>query len=193
MTPNLIVIDNFYEDPDSVRDQALSYRFDFVAHWPGMRTYGVPEDQSLILKSKFEKILNQKITKWDTFDGDSKKDMNTCYQLCLKEDYTWVHHDKTKWAAVCYLTPDADPDSGTGLFTHIEKNISAWNPDDPSTDLNKNDETYDLSKWQLTAEVKNQYNRLILYSGYNYHRSMIPGFGNNYLTGRLTQVFFFDT
>jgi hypothetical protein len=39
----------------------------------------------------------------------------------------------------------------------------------------------------------NVYNRLILYRGTLYHRSMIPGFGDSVETGRLTQVFFFDT
>ncbi len=192
MNPSLIVIDDFYEDPDSIRNFALSTRFDFVANYPGMRTSGLPEESSLKLKSKFEEILNRKITRWDMFDGDSKKQMNTCFQLCLQEDYTWVHHDFTKWAAICYLTPDANPDSGTGLFSHIETGISKWDPENSVTELNRTADMYDLTKWQLTVEIKNRYNRLILYPGYYYHRSMVPGFGNNYLTGRLTQVFFFD-
>jgi len=192
MTPSLIVVDNFFDDPDKVRTSALSQPFDFISNYPGMRTKGVPEIQSLGLKEKFEKILNQSITGWDLFDGNGKKHMNTCYQLCLQDDTTWVHHDYTQWAAVIYLTPDADLDSGTGLFQHKETGIRRWNETDPKTEFNETADMYDLEKWQLIAEVKNLYNRIILYRAEQYHRSMVPGFGNNYLTGRLTQVFFFD-
>jgi hypothetical protein len=190
---SLIVVDNFFDDPDSVRDLALSVPYNFIADYPGMRTKGINEIQSLQLKEKFGKILNQTITRWDMFDGDSKKHMNTCFQLCLKDDTTWVHHDYTKWAAVAYLTPDADIDSGTGFFSHKETGICVWDKNNPKTDYNTTDDMYDIDKWQLIAEVKNVYNRMILYRADQYHRSMVPGFGNNYLTGRLTQVFFFDT
>lgn len=190
---NLIVIDNFFDNPDSVREGALAVAYNYIANYPGMRTSGVNISQSLKLKEKFEKILNQPIVRWDLFDGDSEKHMNTCYQLCLHNDTTWIHHDYTHWAAVVYLTPDADPDSGTGFFSHNATGISVWDNNDPETDFNKTDDMYDKDKWQLITEVKNLYNRMILYRADQYHRSMVPGFGNNYLTGRLTQVFFFDT
>lgn len=192
MNPNLVVIDNFFENPDEVRNFGLRLPFDFIAHYPGMRTRGLPEDKSLELKLKFESLLGKKISRWDTFDGDNKKHMNTCFQLCLKDDTTWVHHDYTSWAAIVYLTPDADPDSGTGLFNHKETKVSAWIKDDPTTEYNNTPDMYDLSKWELSVEVKNKYNRMIMYKANQYHRSMIPGFGNNYVSGRLTQVFFFD-
>jgi len=136
---SLIVVDNFFDDPDSVRDLALSVPYNFIADYPGMRTKGINEIQSLQLKEKFGKILNQTITRWDMFDGDSKKHMNTCFQLCLKDDTTWVHHDYTKWAAVAYLTPDADIDSGTGFFSHKETGICVWDKNNPKTDYNTTD------------------------------------------------------
>jgi hypothetical protein len=192
MISSLIVVDNFFDDPDMIRNSALSVSYDFISTYPGMRSSGVNQEQSLKLKEKFEKILNIPITRWDLFDGDNKKHMNTCYQICLESDTTWVHHDFTDWAAVVYLTPDADPESGTGLFTHTASGIDQWNKDDITTDFNSSSDTRELDKWQLTAEIKNKYNRLILYRGNYYHRSMKPGFGNNYINGRLTQVFFFD-
>jgi hypothetical protein len=191
--PNLIVVDNFFENPDFIRDSALNLPYDFIADYPGMRTQGVCQKQSLELKEKFERILNLSISRWDMFDGDKKKHMNTCYQVCLAEDRTWIHHDYTTWAGIVYLTPDPDINSGTGFFKHKETGISHWSKDDPSTDFNTTSDMYDLDKWELTAEVKNIYNRLIIYKANQYHRSMVPGFGNNYVTGRLTQVFFFDT
>lgn len=88
------------------------------------------------------------------------------FQLCLKGDSTWIHKDATEWAGVLFLTPDAPINSGTGIF-----------------DQDKN----------LVTMIGNVYNRLVLYRGDLYHRSMISGFGNSIENGRLTQVFFFDT
>ena len=87
------------------------------------------------------------------------------FQLCLDGDKTWVHKDDTQWAGVLYLTPDAPVDAGTVIF-----------------DDNEN----------LVTMIGNVYNRLVIYRGDLYHRSLEPGFGDCLENGRLTQVFFFD-
>ena len=87
------------------------------------------------------------------------------FQLCLENDSTWIHKDDVEWAGVLYLTPDAPVNSGTGIF-------------------DEND--------TLVTMIGNVYNRLVLYRGDLYHRSIVPGFGSDVETGRLTQVFFFD-
>ena len=91
------------------------------------------------------------------------------FQMCYEDSETWVHKDESKWAGVLYLTPDAPTEAGTGIFK----------------DLGNND-------FELVDAVANVYNRLILYRGDAYHRSLLSGFGNTLETGRLTQVFFFD-
>jgi hypothetical protein len=188
---DIIVIDDFFDDPIAVREDALSKRFDFLGNYPGMRTAGVDDEQLDFLKQKFENILNCKINQWSSFQT-GKDIMNTCFQLCLEYDASWVHHDGTHWAGIAYLTPDADPDSGTGFFRHIPTNIFRWDRTDQQTDINFNAELRNPEDWQCHAEVKNIFNRLVLYRGELYHRSMKSGFGRNYIQGRLTQVFFFD-
>jgi hypothetical protein len=195
MNKDFIVINNFYEDPYAVREQALNMgMYNFISDIPGQRSSGIPLEQSLELKSRFENILGKSITRWDTFTGTNGRNekMNTCFQLVTEGEQTWAHHDSSGWAAVVYLNPDPNPDSGTGLFTHIPTGISEWDPEDPNTDLNGHDDKFDDSKWRCNLEIKNQFNRMVLYKGTLYHRSMVPGFGNNYINGRLTQVFFFD-
>ena len=59
---DIIVIDNFFENPYDVRESALSKRFNHFGRYPGMRTSGVDDQQSCFLKSKFETILHQEIT-----------------------------------------------------------------------------------------------------------------------------------
>lgn len=88
------------------------------------------------------------------------------FQLCLRGDLTWIHKDDVEWAGVLFLTPNAPINSGTGIYNEDKK---------------------------LVTMIGNVYNRLVLYRGTLYHRSMIPGFGNCVKSGRLTQVFFFDT
>ncbi len=196
MNKDFIIVNNFYEDPHAIRNQALTMgMYNFISDIPGQRSAGIPLEQSLQLKNRFEKILGTSISRWDTFTGKhgNQEKMNTCFQLVTEGERTWTHHDSSGWAAVVYLQLDPNPDSGTGLFTHIPTGISEWDPNDPSTDLNFHDDKFDETKWRCNLEVKNQFNRMVLYRGTLYHRSMIPGFGNNYINGRLTQVFFFDT
>ena len=189
---DIIVIDDFYPDPISVRNAALDMRFDNLGNYPGMRTDGVCDNTSESLKNIFQQILGTDIVGWQSHKKGSLS-MNTCFQLCLEYDQSWVHHDSTGYAAVVYLTPDADPDSGTGFFQHQAHNISKWDRDIASTDINQNPDLRNQDDWTCHTEIKNIFNRCVLYRGELYHRSMKPGFGRNYVQGRLTQTFFFDT
>lgn len=90
------------------------------------------------------------------------------FQLCTGEAETWIHSDETDWAAVLYLTPNPPVEAGTGLYRKTGE------------------------EWELVSAFGNLYNRLVLYPGRLYHKSIMPGFGNTRETGRLTQVFFFN-
>lgn len=191
---DIIVVDNFYTDPVSVREYALKRKFVCRGTYPGLRTFGASKLDGENLKLKFEKLLGTKITKWEIYGFHGYEGlMNTCFQVCRQNDQSWVHHDRTQWAGVLYLTPDADPDSGTGFFTHKKTGISVWDPANPETDININEKLQNQKEWELVDEVKNQFNRLVLYNGYKYHRSMVPGFGSTPENARLTQIFFFNT
>lgn len=185
MYPNLLVFDSFYNNVDQVRKHALSLEFNILGNYPGRRTEPEPYEQKEYLKSFIEtNILNKSITYWPD-------EYNTSYQYTLEKDETWIHHDDTEWAGVLYLTPDPPYESGTGFYRNIETGIESWNNED--IDYNNLDEVRDLSKWQQIAFIGNAYNRLILYKGASYHRSVLPGFGNTKETGRLFQTFFFNT
>jgi hypothetical protein len=93
-----------------------------------------------------------------------------CFQLCYEGAETWVHKDQSQWAGVLYLTPNAPQEAGTGLYRQMDNN-----------------------DFELDTAIGNVYNRLILYRGDVPHRSLLAGFGNTPDTGRLTQVFFFNT
>ena len=187
MSPTLLVTDNFYNNAEQVRNYALTLPFQTKGNYPGARTEGLSEPDFSKMKGYFEEILSKKINYWP-------KEYNTSFQYTTKESKSWVHHDLTRWAAVLYLTPNAPPEAGTAIYRHKESGISLFNPNDPKTDFNHDAAvTTDLSKWEQIVSVGNVFNRLVMYRGEYYHKSMLAGFGDNQFNGRLFQTFFFDT
>lgn len=183
MEINLIVTDNFYQDPDRVRKLALSMPFEVVGNYPGKRTKPyLPDD----LKTAIQYIIQNaggRVTDWFESSG-----YTGAFQICTAQDRTWIHADSfNTWAAVCYLTPDAPLSSGTALYRWKETNeYSRTDNNSPYLD------GYDYTKWDMVDYVANKYNRIVLYRGNLYHASL-DYFGNNFENGRLFQTFFFNT
>jgi hypothetical protein len=117
-----IVVDNFLESPDYVRNRALKLDFHPTdGTWPGKRTLSLnqcdPELFEYLCKKFFSlhyDFLNRvdwKLTAHfqliEPFDDDKQHTFNR----------GWIHTDHNKLlAGILYLTPDADPDTGTSLF-----------------------------------------------------------------------------
>lgn len=181
---NFLIVDNFYIDPNSVREFALSQEFSTYGNYPGVRTGSCSEPYFSSIKQYFEtNIVKTPISFWP--DG-----YNTAFQLTTKNDKTWIHHDCTQWAAVVYLTPDAPVESGTGIYRHKESKVFLHDSNQP---IDYNEHPINESDWEMVAFAGNVFNRLVLYNGMFYHRSVIPGFGDTKNTSRLFQTFFFDT
>jgi hypothetical protein len=176
MNLSTVVIENFLDNPDKVRQSVLEIPFERQGPFPGIRSERADDDYVLYTKQKIESVLNMKIKE---FKQDSH-----CFQLCFSGSGTWIHHDDTEWAGVLYLTPDAPIDAGTAIYRHRETKIFKG----PSS-LPINDD----KDWEMITTVGNIYNRLVLYNGHMYHRSVISGFGDDKQNARLTQVYFFNT
>lgn len=171
MKTNIIVVDDFYNNPEDVREHALGLSYDTLGNYPGRRSVPEPTEQSAYLKTFFEtEIIHKKAINWNN-------EYNTCYQYTTVEDSTWIHSDSTGWAGVLFLTPDAPIESGTATY---ESKVS-------KPDCNN------LEHWTQTNFIGNIFNRLVLYNGKLFHRSVLAGFGTSKETGRLFQTFFFDT
>ncbi len=177
-----IIKDNFYNNPEEVRNYALSLDFDVAGNYPGLRTRSCVEPFLTNMKLELENILGRKITYWPT-------GYNSAFQYTTKDSKTWVHHDDTQWAAVVYLTPDAQIEAGTGIYRHKETQI--YKHTEESLDLNTIETKEE--EWELLDSCANLYNRIVVYEGMLYHRSILPGFGNTKYDGRLFQTFFFNT
>lgn len=176
MNVNTIIVDDFLDSPNKVRASALSLEFYRTGDYPGARTDRADYDYEKYITEKIESILNCKIAE---FKQDS-----FCFQLCLEDHETWIHHDETEWAGILYLTPDAPAGAGTAIYRHIPTGIY-----NGPAEL----DVKDINNWEIITAIGNVYNRMVLYKGQHFHRSLIPGFGQDTASGRLTQTFFFDT
>ena len=185
MKKELLILDNFYNNPEQVRQVALDSSFGVRGNFPGQRTEPYMNDSMREVLRNILRSLGGEIIYWgDKYTG--------AFQYTTKHDQSWVHCDHfTTWAGVCYLTPSAPSSAGTGLFQHKETGLFR-KPEDTDLESKLNADGADLSKWLLTDVLSNRFNRLILYRGDLYHRSL-DYFGEDKYSGRLFQTFFLST
>ena len=179
----LFVVDNFYTNPDEIRNFALTqvqYQED-LRYYKGLRStqpYRPPN-----IKSAFEQIIGQPIKVFE------EHLYNGCFQLTRASDPQVYHCDLQRWAAIVYLTPNAPIESGTRL--HKSRLNGARHSADPGIDESFAGNFYDSTRFDVTDSVANIYNRLIVMDAQCVH-SAGPYFGDNLQNGRLTHLFFFD-
>ena len=190
MINQIHVKDNFYKDPDAIRDFALNH-----LHWltderqiyAGKQTETNFFNEDLI--KNFENISSKK------FLRNPKNDVFGAFRLSTKSDKakTNVHFDSADWSALIYLTPQNDEKNGTLFFKHKKTGLIG-----PKSDSDKNDcsskiistDSLNEDAWEELFCVPYKYNRLILFrSGLLFH-SAGASFGDSMTNGRLTQNFF---
>ena len=179
--PSFVVVDDFYNYPDKVRDFALKQPF--IAHpdyHKGKRTdmvYRFPN-----LKTRFESILGNKIVNW------KEHGVNCCFQSCIAGEQLVYHFDTQQYAGILFLTPDAPPEAGTTFYrSKHTKNMKV----DGDYDKVFRTGVLDPSQFDVVDVVGNRYNRLVLFDAQMIHAAS-SYFGNDLQNGRLFQLFFFD-
>lgn len=176
---NIIVIDNFFKDPDAVRKFALAQEYPVAGNYPGKRTKSFATED---MKQLFTQITGKSIRYWP--DG-----YNGSFQYTTQDMSSWIHRDLTDYGAIIYLTPNAPLNSGTTFYQHKTLQLDEC-PDAKLSDrLYEDSRNYDA--WDIVDQVSNKYNRLIIFNGRRSHSST-GYFGDSLTTGRLFQVFFFD-
>lgn len=190
MRVETLIIDNFYEDPDEVREFALSQPFTKEGNYPGYRTKSFLDDE---IKEFIQEIIYPFAGKIINWGGE----YSGSFQYTTSDDRSWIHSDSaTGWAAVVYLTPNAPHTAGTGIFRHKETGIIRWDDEEHTEEENENAphmlESRDYTKWDMIDKLGNVYNRMVLYRGDLCHVSL-DYFGKNKNDGRLFQVFFFSS
>jgi hypothetical protein len=191
--PEIVVIDGFYEKPDEIRSLALAQRYSPSQYHKGKRT----REQFLFpgLKERFEGALQRKIVNWENHA------MNGVFQTCIAGDPLVIHSDIQTHAAVIYLTPDADPSTGTSFYRSKAYPLDRVPDEASSAAYGKTageiehamyyGKLFDFTAWTRIDQVGNVYNRLVLWNGKKVH-SASAYFGHELANSRLFQIFFFD-
>ncbi len=175
-TPKLIVVDNFYGNPDEVREFALKQTFVPSGGHKGKRT--TKDFNDIGIKKRFEELIGKPIVKWDY-------KWNGCFQYCVSEDPLVVHCDLQNYAALIFLTDNAPCSTGTSFYRHkkLGKQYFADHIFDGGN--------YDFTPFELVDKIGNIYNRLVIFDAKLIHAAS-EYFGTHSSNGRLFQIFFFD-
>tara|TARA_B100000900_G_scaffold400939_1_gene405084 strand:+ start:619 stop:2478 length:1860 start_codon:yes stop_codon:yes gene_type:complete len=192
--PELIVIDNFYKDPDSIRKKALDLEF-LSENYHGAVGFRCERGRLLSDEAKdyFEKILGKKIKMGNNI-GEWSYSTNGCFQWCSKDTRIVYHSDSQEYAGIVFLTPEAPVNCGTSIFRHKKykiKDNSIWSKSDWSDGNIMNDPHLDKNLWEEVDRIGNIYNRLVLFKSHNVH-GVSEYFGETINDSRLFQLFFFD-
>lgn len=202
----ITVIDNFYENPDLVRNFALSlpYYMSSDGRWPGARS-----DRLVDVNVNFYNTFTFKLFSL-FFDLDSTNmewDVETSFQQVVsfspirtsQLNRGWIHQDDDAvFSGVIYLNPDPKPGWGTSIYKlkpgetddcqQKTKFLHYGESEDLDEEEHEKEMIFNSNKFVESVRVENVYNRLILFEGGEYHG--VPSFYSDDDEPRLTQVFF---
>ena len=189
----IIVVDNFYADPDFVREWVINeINFSSSNYHKGERA---TERFSIYgMKEKLEKIIGKPIYNWN-HDNYA----NGIFQFCTADQPIVYHVDNQTYAGIVFLTPEAPASTGTAFYR--SKVTGDYRFDDEkrkttnyirafqgkSAEMN----FYDGTNFEKIDEVGNVYNRLVLFDAKNIHAAT-QYFGDAIDNARLFHMFFFD-
>lgn len=190
----IIVRDNFYRDPDAIRDHAINnltyVESDYHKGRRAVETFILPGT-----KEYFEKLLGKRIINWDNGTYANGK-----FQYCIAQDPIVYHVDTQQYAGIVFLTPDAPLETGTSFYksrftgrTRFEEPLKEEDIYFKTFSGNSKDyNLYDKTLYDKIDEVGNVYNRLVLWDAKNIHAASAY-FGDHITNSRFFQLFFFDT
>lgn len=196
---NIVVSDDFYKSPETVRSLALGVKYRDVRqlNYPGFQS--LQSYASLGVAKKFEAILGQKIIA----DPGSLTFGRFRVMLADTGSRLKVHLDgQCDWTGVLYLNTPSECRGGTAFYKHKRTGIDSRLSDDESrnfgfsnwVDLERSiiePDTLNPEAWELTGFVAMKFNRLVLFKGNLLFHCHTEPFGTEFSNGRLTQNFFF--
>ncbi len=200
----LNVIDDFYPDPQQVRDLALEHDFSQGETFDGHTYPGTVRPKHEGFVGYFRLLLQNALKANVTIKG-------TAFVSSLDGQFTeqWIHADTicAQWAAVIYLF-DGHHEHGTALWRHRASDkvlqdqdfydalgVDVTNPEQVEEFVQQiKTEGEDEKYWQMAGFSEARFNRLIAYPAKHFH-SRYPrhSFGGTVENGRLVQVCFFDS
>ena len=200
----ITVVDGFFDEPDKIVDFAMEQEFyaSDDGRWPGKRSKQLWELDRTLYDWTCVKIMS-------LFHPEIPRnwEFEIAFQLITpysKHQYDpknrgWIHVDKgmTSFGGIIYLNKNPEKDTGTSIYSQKK----GWSSQIYSalsvkerfyTGQEVSDEEYEQawhlvnSQYEETMEVKNVYNRMMLFNCNTFHG--VKTFGKN--QDRLTISFF---
>jgi hypothetical protein len=195
------VIDDFYPQPDKVRQKALGMSYTEPENLVGWRTQAY---QPRGVKEMIEKKFRLHIKYWED-DLTAIESCNGVFFSAFSKgkhaETVGIHYDTpASWIMLLiYLTPGAPYDTGTSLWQHRKTGLIA-KPTQKDAErlgisvakLNEMLEKDNQSRrhWKEIDRVGNVYNRAVIFPSRLLH-SATKHFGSSRFNGRLYQSFHF--
>lgn len=195
------IVDNFYENPEMVREFALSQKFyPSDGKYPGSRTDSIHNLSQEFFKTFCEKLfslfydLNTTKLNW-TVETRFQSIHNLSNNKDSKFNVGWVHSDCSIFSGIIYLSKNS---SGTSIYYPKEPGIETTSQDEKrllysGKKINEDEYSIAIDKnnnnFYESIRVEGEFNRLLLFEGGVYHG--VPSFFTED-DNRLTQVFFVD-
>jgi Family of unknown function (DUF6445) len=197
----IMVIDDFYPDPDQIRRRALKMTYTEPEDFTGWRTRAY---QPRGIRQRIEKRFRLRIKYWEE-DLDAIECCNGVFFSSFSTgghaERVGVHYDvPPTWVMfLIYLTPHAPFDAGTSLWQHRATGLVARPTRKDSERLEiplkklgeiLERDLHDRRRWREIDRVGNVYNRAVMFPGGFLHSATMH-FGSSLKTGRIYQSFHF--
>ncbi len=197
MLNNLIIVDDFIDSIDQVREAALKMDYpDIRGQFPGRNSFQRIRIDGL--EEQVSHLVGESVIPIDPLESHGKCRLS----LASDKGRGKVHIDHCYWSGILFLTRPEHCAGGTDFFRHRRTqtdraplnrtDLEAMGYDDfdkVHRDLIEIEGTDD-SKWERTMTVPMRYNRLILLRPWMWHTAG-PGFGDGIDNGRLVYLMFF--
>ena len=202
MLPSLLIVDDFLKDPWAARRAALALDYDPAkqhGNFPGLNSSRALDTAAI--DAAVSRLLGITL-------GPAPGTQHGHCRLTPKgaKGKSGVHIDPAAYSGILYLSRPEDcakPDAGgTDFFRHRRTGLEAV-PQDPARiaasgygDINAlvedvvNRDTTLPAKWERTMRVPARFNRLLLFSPWQFHNAA-PGFGSTPVNSRLVSLLFF--
>lgn len=196
MNLGLISVDDFYDDPDNIRDIALSseyyedkksigYNFG-SAPWPGKMSKK-PYAPNWI-DVKVSNLLNKNVRQARQADSG-------CFRISKKNSVSanLLHADSANnsyYAGVLYLTKNKEDVPGTIFYKQKSTGLDRASNEEHLKSIILKNEFNDLDKWTTHTISNIVYNRLLIYPANKFH-GIGPVFGDDDESARIVQIFYF--
>ncbi|GEM_PF-5235068 len=201
MLDNIYIIDNFYENPEVIRNLALRttyLKFNENSNYPGF------ESEVSFFAENHAEEFKKHIGKDIHINPDKYVYGKFRYSIKGALSRSDVHIDSPDWSAMIYLTLDKDCVGGLAIYQHKETGIIEV-PQSEGAFLSMGfngfgdfdrkivaPDTKTPDAWELVELIPMKYNRLVLFKGSQYFHSITHKFGTNVMNARLTHSFFFN-